>query len=102
MAVRTMSAAFTPGPWDAGSRVVNSGGMDFTPIDAPEYAVAFVPVSKAANARLIAAAPELYEAVRLFLAYDSEDADDGVQMMLAYNDALTAAKAAFAKARGEQ
>jgi hypothetical protein len=51
------------------------------------------------DARLIAAAPDLLEAVRLFLAYDSEDTSD-VQTMLAYADALAGAKAAYAKATG--
>jgi hypothetical protein len=55
-----------------------------------------------ANARLIAAAPDLFEAVRLFVEeYDAADQDEGVAMMLAYNAALEAAKAALAKARGE-
>jgi hypothetical protein len=55
-----------------------------------------------ADARLIAAAPELYEAVRLFVEkYGAADEPSGVAMMLAYNDALEAGKAALAKARGE-
>jgi hypothetical protein len=53
----------TPGPWDAGSRVIEVAGSDFTPIDAAECTVAFVPLAHQANARLIAAAPELYEAL---------------------------------------
>jgi hypothetical protein len=55
-----------------------------------------------ANAPLIAAAPDLFEAVRLFLEYDAGDEEDGVALMLAYAKALDAAKAAFAKARGQQ
>jgi hypothetical protein len=55
-----------------------------------------------AAARLIAAAPELYEAARLFLEYDAGDETDGVALMLAYNIALEAARVALAKARGEQ
>ena len=44
----------------------------------------------------------LYEAARLFVEeYDSGDQDDGVALMLAYNRALEAAKAAIARARGE-
>ena len=54
-----------------------------------------------ANAHLIAAAPELYEAVRLFLHYDSDEGENGVDMMLNYDNALTAARKAFSKAHGE-
>lgn len=53
------------------------------------------------DARLIAAAPDLLEAVRAFLAYDGDPHDGpnaGVQMMLDYDTALTLAKAAYAKA----
>lgn len=51
-----------------------------------------------ANARLIAVAPELLEACKLFVAYDNNDATDGVAMMVAYNNAVIAARAAIAKA----
>ena len=54
-----------------------------------------------ANARLISAAPDMAEALRLFIHYDEATDDDGVQLMLNYADALSAAKAALAKARGE-
>jgi hypothetical protein len=55
------------------------------------------------HARLICAAPELLEAARLFVAYDSapdDTAEDFGRMMLAYADALAAAKSAIAKAEG--
>jgi hypothetical protein len=56
-----------------------------------------------AYTHLIAAAPELYEAARLFVEeYDAPEDDDGVAMMLSYNRALEAGKSALAKARGEQ
>jgi hypothetical protein len=57
------TAQFTPGEWDAGHRTVTVEGSDFTPVDAPERTVAFVPASRSADAHLIAAAPELYEAL---------------------------------------
>jgi hypothetical protein len=53
-----------------------------------------------ANARLIAAAPELLEACKLFMAYDAADDDNGVSMMLAYDKARRAALGAFVKATG--
>ena len=37
----------------------------------------------------------LREALRLFVAYDDSDPDDGVAFMCAYNDAITAARAAL-------
>lgn len=50
------------------------------------------------NAPVIAAAPELLEAVRLFLFYDANDDADGTGIMLDYVTALDAAKEAYAKA----
>ncbi len=44
---------------------------------------------------------ELLEACKAFLVYASSDTSDGVEMMLAYNHALTIACAAVAKATGE-
>jgi hypothetical protein len=91
-----MSApAFTPGPWGAGSRVIEIGGADLTPVDAAERTVAFVPVAYAADARLIAASPELYEALghirELLVAYGPRYIDKAVKL----------ADGALAKARGE-
>ena len=63
------------------------------------YKAALWTVREAAAVRLPSPDAELLEAVRLFLAYDSEDTSD-VQTMLAYADALAAAKAAYAKATG--
>lgn len=51
-----------------------------------------------ANARLIAAAPELLEACELFAAYDAGDMDDDVAMMVAYAKARDAVLSAIAKA----
>lgn len=53
-----------------------------------------------ANAKLIAAAPDLLEAVAAFLHYDGQDPVDSVQMMLDYADARDKAIAAYAKATG--
>jgi hypothetical protein len=95
------NAAFTPGPWTAEQYHDNEWQIDAARDAVATTAFCFAPESTA-NARLIAAAPELYEAARLFVEeYDAADQDDGVAMMLAYNAALEAAKAALAKARGE-
>lgn len=53
-----------------------------------------------ANAHLIAAAPDLAEAVAAFLAYDGAPPDSDIDAMLMYADALAKAKAALAKANG--
>lgn len=101
-----MSGAWTPGPWavnpkaatnvEAGGRGVSACGGYFDNTSDGAYAV-----ENEANARLIAAAPDMAEALRLFIHYDEATDDDGVQLMLNYADALSAAKAALAKARGE-
>ena len=99
----------TPGPWpleptgDYKRWIVGKGliegprGYDLAEV----YSDDCDPVEAEANARLIAAAPELFEAVRLFLAYDAGDMDDGAAMMIAYAEARSAAIAANAKASGE-
>ena len=54
-----------------------------------------------ANARLIAAAPELLEALQLFARYEQEmEADDHVAGMLTYAQLREAARSAIAKATG--
>ena len=52
------------------------------------------------NARLIAAAPDLLEACMAFVAYDEGGDSYGIAMMVAYNDAITKARAAIARAKG--
>ena len=47
---------------------------------------------------LMAAAPDLLEACRLFVAYDDGDDEDGLQMMLDYAAAIDTARSAIAKA----
>ncbi len=51
-----------------------------------------------AHARLFVAAPELLAACEAIIAYDNNDATDGVAMMIAYNNMITAARAAITKA----
>ena len=54
----------------------------------------------AAKHRLESAAPELLEALQLFIQHDEIDHNDGVAMMLKYAEALEAGRAAIAKALG--
>jgi hypothetical protein len=99
-----MGNPWTPGPWFAQPGFLTIYNMsDGT--SGLTCAVASVLVDQpgieqaAANARLIASAPEMAEALRLWLAYDS-GADD-VSMMIRYAEALEATKAIYARIRGD-
>jgi hypothetical protein len=96
---RDAGAAFTPGPWEVdGTHVYAPSG-----ILSARRKVCIVRDNLEANARLISAAPELYEALRLFVEeYDAVDDHTGVSLMIAYDNALMAGRAALAKARGQQ
>lgn len=106
-----MSVTFTPGPWSTRRAVTpdNVGGYDVAIVDAQRKIIAEAyeitdtgdegkrPVQ--ANARLIAAAPELYEALiqarqEIHLAHSKDGA--------VYDPTiLTVIDAAIARARGE-
>ncbi len=97
----------TPGPWRTSgpSKVVSaiSDGGDYAILDADGEIIAeairqvgpsdFRPAN--ANARLIAAAPDLLEALEAILAEDNPT-------LATMNERLEAGRAAIAKARGEQ
>ncbi|MBF0675556.1 hypothetical protein [Pseudomonas sp.] len=55
-----------------------------------------------ANARLIAAAPELLGACEAMVAYDEFLEEDDGKLMMHYMEIIKRAKAAIAKAKGEQ
>lgn len=112
-----MSAQHTPGPWSYRSQPHDDWGtvragryiicqarnpaVDYDDLD--EYRRTRTDPYEA-NARLIAAAPDLLEACEALIAYDEGDddaPDAGVKMMIDYDHALTLARAAIAKARGE-
>jgi hypothetical protein len=82
----------TPGPWLANRRYVET----------EEKTVCEVFGGNREDAHLIAAAPELLEALKLVVSYDEGNHIDGLEMMLAYSKALDAARAAIAKAEGEK
>ena len=89
---------FTPGPWLFSSY---KSGNSVIVIDGKEFDVATVNYpNRDANAHLIAAAPELYEALEHIEEYWNRD-----QNISAMSDALwhiiEVAQAALAKARGE-
>lgn len=95
-----MSAQFTPGPWRwwatvSGARVAGhpaDGSKNFVcDVLVPEKAVSYE-----ANARLIAAAPELLQALRFFVDHPGVG-----QLCTADSSAMQAARAAISKATGE-
>ena len=107
---------WTPGPWAINRRNLRNGGRAISANDGKDpiadvYAfgdddchdndAGFRALRDRceANARLIAAAPEMAEVLRLWLAYDSS-ADD-VSMMIRYAEALEATKALYARIRGD-
>lgn len=97
-----MSAPWTPGPWE----VAEGDGQYLWEVRAPnEKAKTRRTVARPsgmrrlANAHLIAAAPDLAEACRMFV--ESYDADAGTYALGKLYEAREAARAALAKARGE-
>lgn len=99
---------WTPGPWNTRNHGVIVGGPfhQFERGTAQrQIAMACVIVDceqaeaeRDANARLISAAPDMAEALALLVQYDETPNGDGVLMMMRYADAITAARAALAKA----
>ena len=87
----------TPGPW----KLRQTFNDDDCSHEIDGIALVFRSEQANANARLIAAAPELLEALKLVVAYDEGNHIDGLEMMLAYSKALDAVRAAIAKAEGE-
>lgn len=85
-----MSAAFTPGPWkvDAHNNVMAQGGL----VAFPGIAARF---DQEANARLIASAPDLLEALQRLLNLDADE-------YLTAQGVRNLARAAVAKATGSQ
>jgi len=88
---------YTPGPWKAHPTGLARSGL-------PEYQIHWSDIGECvaevvhgdADARLIAAAPELYAALEAIIAW--EQSEDGPFAW----EVLDQAKAALAKARGEQ
>jgi hypothetical protein len=122
-----MDAKFTPGPWRVGALVTNAGQR---PIVTDDVGIAWVHMQKEvpkksawtaadierdANAHLIAAAPELYEAaidvaaslvaaISLLEAGGKSAAPSDkmfAQMLVDYRASLQRARATLRKARGE-
>jgi hypothetical protein len=107
-----MSAAFTPGPWtysthsDGWSYTINIAQADDAAYTPDWSDVAFATCRgerqqiQEANARLIAAAPEMLEALILMVRTHDEPAESLLQEMKE-QQWLAQARAAIAKALGE-
>lgn len=96
-------SGYTPGPWIAG----DDEGSDYYLVGPHDGdGIVYQPVVKLhseANARLIAAAPDLLAAVQRFLDYESAmDSREDVSGMLIYAEFSDMARAAIAKATGEK
>lgn len=87
---------WTPGPWEA----VNERDVDTA--DGKCIAIMGVGVDEfEANAHLIAAAPDLYEALEKILRECGDEMSDGYLANFVHSDKASVARAALAKARGE-
>lgn len=113
-APKQLETKWTPGPWEVGGNAtdeaVSADGREGEcwiicdlglPCDLvginPDNLSARVLDERTANARLIAAAPEMAEALRLWGKYDSGEDENGIDLMLNYNLALEATQAVLAK-----
>jgi hypothetical protein len=99
-----MSEKFTPGPWTAVPTTF--GPIDIVLADGRDVVTVYGggTDNKKANAHLIAAAPELYEALQITMQrLDSANHDsfDGVWLEEDFARQTKEARAALAKARGE-
>lgn len=86
-------SAWTPGPWTSDGILIWKANSVIAQADIGD--VDHIEEEREANARLIAAAPELYEALAWMAGLFNEATTEGV-----FSDALTHAHAALAKARG--
>lgn len=107
----------TKGPWhvvlsdNATPHIMHENGHDFTDISEISSCVCVMPAeitysyNSLANARLIAAAPELLEALEGFVDFPADtfdgDHDQAFTMTVRLND-MRKARAVIAKAKGEQ
>ena len=98
-----MSAQHTPGPWVVGNLDKNDQrlvrGEHFEIATCWHHCVGSIEKEMEANARLIAAAPELLEALeQVLIEYDEVDLADHEPQ--SFTSAINEARAAIAKAKG--
>ena len=94
-------ATHTPGPWEAvGSRIRTAGTGSFRRIATMEGGAFNVNVTDEANARLIAAAPDLLAALEAIEAHLTLHPGSSVANRAEARQVCEQARAAIAKARG--
>ena len=94
-----MQKEHTPGAWEFTRHEDEDGGIYFSaPLNAPGFASDMVTVHQEANAKLIAAAPDLLEACQHQLAALDARPYNFSQMLAAHR----ALQAAVTKAKGEE
>lgn len=99
---------FTPGPWQRSGVRNKLGEHDCLAVGPDGFSIAFLPIGARpgeqagaiADARLIAAAPELYEALETLTIFAAETIRR--LKLKDTNGIVAAADSALAKARGEQ
>ena len=100
-----MQTKHTPGPWHIGVRTFHAGrdvyGPKGEPVAVADDAITATPEAEA-NARLIAAAPDLLAALEALTACASMSGPAGTTAYLISNERMQAARAAIAKATGVQ
>lgn len=101
-----MSAAHTPGPWLIEAETCHTGDIATVHHTADKWVTIYAPHwaetgmdehEQSANARLIAAAPDLLEALKLYVLQDNFATDYGYGVG---GEAKATAEAAIAKATG--
>jgi len=94
----------TPGPWTHEGQGditgIEDNGFGRGPVDVCSVYLRTVEGRHEANARLIAAAPDLLEALEAWISYH-DDEEDGVDSMLRYAKAIDMTRAAIARAKGD-
>lgn len=101
-----MGAPWTPGPWEVGQHPAMTTGWIIRPVlfgsqayALPQHEGGHIVIRNEANARMIAAAPDLAEACRMLV--ESYDAETGAYALGRLYEARDAARLALSKARGE-
>lgn len=95
--------SFTPGPWrlhknKKDQSIITGTTEGWGPDHLATIDTSGNPPERLANASLIAAAPELFEALSLFIQYEGSKDNLGLGQLAVARDK---ARAALAKARGE-
>lgn len=89
----------TPGPWKVNGHPGNNAGTDWRQVTDCKENPVFIAECHKNNARLIAAAPEMLEALERLLVAPDLNWDHMEQESI---DAMEQARAAIAKAKGTQ